>query len=86
MTEEQLKGLSALLDEKIHPLQSQLDSQGDLLTQLVKMVAGSISKLDNMNRDIAGLIEGQERQDRILELLSARSIEQESVLNKFKNL
>jgi uncharacterized coiled-coil protein SlyX len=86
MTEEQLKKLSALLDEKIHPLQRQLDSQGDLLTQLVKMVAGSISKLDNMNRDIAGLIEGQERQDRILELLSARSIEQESVLNKFKNL
>jgi uncharacterized coiled-coil protein SlyX len=86
MTEEQLKRLSALLDEKIHPLQTQLDSQGDLLTQLVKMVAGSISKLENMNRDIAGLIEGQERQDRILELLSARSIEQESVLNKFKNL
>ncbi|PRX74520.1 hypothetical protein B0G52_1013 [Cohnella sp. SGD-V74] len=51
MTEEQLKRLSALLDEKIHPLQTQLDSQGDLLTQLVKMAS-----------------------------------EQESVLNKFKNL
>ena len=85
MTEEQLKTLSALLDEKLQPVKRQLESQGDLLVQLMKMVAGSISKLESMNQGISGLIEGQERQDHILELLSARSIEQESYLNKFKN-
>lgn len=60
--------------------------QGDLLTQLLKITAATNSKMDDMAVILGKLADGQERQDRILELLSSRSIEQESLLNDLRRL
>lgn len=60
--------------------------QGDLLTQLLKITAATNSKMDDMAVILSKLADGQDRQDRILELLSSRSIEQESLLNDLRRL
>ncbi|UKS30224.1 hypothetical protein LOZ80_15290 [Paenibacillus sp. HWE-109] len=76
----------------------QLNRIEEMLGTLIKMVGennGSLKSLedksDNVEKNIKetkdnvkGLIEGQERQDRILEMLSVKSIETDSYIRDFK--
>jgi hypothetical protein len=76
----------------------QLNRIEEMLGTLIKMVgenngrlksledkSGNVEKNIKETKDnVKGLIEGQERQDRILEMLSVKSIETDSYIRDFK--
>lgn len=70
---------------------NQLNRLEDMLGTLIKMVGENNSRLKTLEADthevkdsVKELIEGQERQDRILEILSVKSIETDSYIRDFK--
>lgn len=77
---------------------NQLNRMEEMLGTLIKMVGennsrlGAVeSRLDTMETDVREvkvdineLLQGQERQDRILEMLSVKSIETDSYIRDFK--
>lgn len=67
------------------------DRVEEMLTQLIKMVGSSSAKLDTLADDLKATKEivtriesNQDRQEKILEILSLRSIEQEADLKRFR--
>ena len=56
----------------------------DMLTQLIQMQAVNNAKIEELLSDVKEIKDGQERQDRILEMLSVKSIETESYIRDFK--
>jgi hypothetical protein len=77
---EQLKSLqSDVTSIKASQLQ-----QGDMLAQLISIVGSTNQKVTGMQADIVELKEGQTRQDKILESLALRSLEQETDLRELK--
>jgi hypothetical protein len=72
-------------------MSEQLNRIEEMLTQLIKMVGTNNAKLDDMAADLKETKEAvtriesnQERQDRILEMLSVRSIEQEANIKRLR--
>ncbi|MFB5762597.1 hypothetical protein [Paenibacillus medicaginis] len=69
----------------------QLDRMEEMLKSLIKMVGESNSRLETLEEDVREvkvsvheLTQGQERQDRILEMLSVKAIETDSYIRDFK--
>jgi hypothetical protein len=63
-----------------------LTQQGDMLTQLISIVASTNQKVSDLQSDISSLKEGQLRQDKILESLAMRSLEQETDIRDLKRI
>ncbi|TDF96602.1 hypothetical protein [Paenibacillus piri] len=70
---------------------NQLNRMEEMLGALVKMVGENNSRLKTLEEDmqevkgsVKELMQGQERQDRILEMLSVKSIETDSYIRDFK--
>lgn len=80
-------------DKLFNTLDSALKQQGDMLTQLISIVASTNQKVSDMQSQINLIDErterfdaAQARQERILEKLSARSLEQETDIENLKRV
>ncbi|MEK4008366.1 hypothetical protein [Paenibacillus sp. FSL H3-0333] len=78
------KGLEQLIKQSFDQQDKRLERIEDMLTSLIKIVGATNSKVDQISTDITSVKEGQVRQDRILESLAMRSLEQESELRELK--
>ena len=73
-------------DKRFDSVEALLRSHGDLLTQLIAIVGVANEKVSEVQADLALIKEGQARQDRILESLAIRSLEQETELREIKRV
>ncbi|HHW37246.1 MAG TPA: hypothetical protein GXX18_08425 [Bacillales bacterium] len=81
------------LQEDNQSIKSQLDENTQLLKALHHRQDETDAKLENLTMDmhlmrgeLSSLKEGQERQDKILESLAMRSLEQETELRELKRI
>lgn len=68
-----------LILKRLISIDNTLNQQGDMLTQLISIVAATNQKID-------GIQSGQIRQDKILESLALRSLEQETEIRDIKRV
>jgi hypothetical protein len=78
-------------EQKLDLILNKLDSHENMITQLVNMVAGLKVGQEELKAGqarheklLVKLTESQERQDRILEALAARSLDQEIEIKEIK--
>ncbi|MCL6576903.1 hypothetical protein [Kyrpidia sp.] len=74
----------SMMDERLLHVESIQKQHGDMITQLIGIVESTNQKVSDMQTDISALIEGQKRQDKIIESLALRSLEQETELREIK--
>ena len=67
-------------------MEKHLERIEEMLGTLIKMVGDTNARLNNIENDIKEIKEGQERQDRILEMLSVKTIEAESYIRDLKRM
>ncbi|PWA12061.1 hypothetical protein DCC39_07970 [Pueribacillus theae] len=82
-----------LILSELKNIKSEQERHSDLLHQLIKTVGATNTKLEstesNVHRlhdELSSLKQGQERQDKILESLAMRSLEQETELRDLKRI
>lgn len=82
-----------LILSELKNIKSEQERHGDLLHQLIKTVGASNTKLEStesnvqkLHAELSSLKQGQERQDKILESLAMRSLEQETELRDLKRV
>lgn len=92
-TQEAMQGRMDAMQETQELMQIQLKETNQIVSAILNRQDETDAKLDSMAMDIhklrgdvTELKEGQERQDRILELLSVRSLDQETQLSALKRV
>ncbi|WP_067931245.1 hypothetical protein [Alicyclobacillus kakegawensis] len=73
-----------LILQKLESIEAMQKQHGDMIAQLIGVVASTNQKVSDLQSDIAVLKDGQVRQDKILESLALRSLEQETELRELK--
>ncbi|GAX88772.1 hypothetical protein [Effusibacillus lacus] len=75
-----------LILERLDRIETEQKQQGDILIQLIGTVKATNEKVSDIKDAVSSLAKIQEKQDKILESLALRSLEQESEIREIKRI
>lgn len=75
-----------LILERLDRIETEQKQQGDILVQLIGIVKATNEKVSDIKDAVSSLAKSQEKQDRILETLALRSLEQETEIREIKRI